>query len=347
MRISPLVTALSLALTACGGADEADVDISHAAEAEQGIWIGGKQVKINPSIAHWRKDLEAQFQAHPQPLLENPAVTSVSPNPVLGGQTLTITGTRFLRMTWLGRPYTVSFQAGAGRISVAPLSTTDTQIRVLVPANATTGLIRLLGSTGAQWAESALPLNVTIPAPTTGTVRFTNDSQFEVSILDINGQPMIPWGQVLPPGGSFDVTGPGGLVPYHAEVGFGLTSYYIFDGSVNIINGQTVPVALPRVRASLALTQGAASATFDGPYTGTNFDQHVATMVVRANGTYDLYSDNVLVGSAQYVDGAFLPNQSEIRFVAGGVAASIDQPYQSFLLRNGPPSWPSIQYSRR
>lgn len=341
MMRKALLAAALLSFAGCAGQDDASI----LAQDEQQIWMGGKQVKVNPALSHWR-DREAQLALH-QIFREQPAIASVAPNPANRGQTLTITGSDFNRMLWFGQTYLVSFQAGAARTLAAPASTSNTQITVVVPAGATTGLVRLVNAaSGSLWAESALPLTVNVPAPTTGTARFTNDSQFEVYILIVNGTPMIPWGQVLPPGNSFDVTGPGAMVPFHVELGFNLTTFFTFDGSVQIVNGQTVAVSIPRVTAAIALTNGNASGTFEGTYWDNNAAPHVARMVFFPNGTYQLFDDGLFVGLGSYSDGPFRPNSSVIQFTVDGRSTSIDQPYASFLLNNGPPSWPNIQYVR-
>ena len=109
--------------------------------------------------------------------------------------------------------------------------------------------------------------------------------------------------------------------------------------------------SIPRVTAVLALTQGNASATFVGTYTDSNFGQHTVSMVFTSAGAWQLLERVTVLGSGTVADGAFAPGASAIAFsvrnASGSLATSIDFPYSSFFLRNGPPSWPVIQYTRR
>ncbi len=348
----------ALTLNACVAEDPSLLEagdgeeIAEVAELEAAIWMDPKLkgAKINTQISAWRKDLEAQLMlAPPKFQFEDPSITSISPMTAMRGQQITITGRQFTRMTWFGHRFAVSFQAGAVRSLASATSMTSTQIVVTVPANATTGRIRLVNTTNgnAVWAESALPLTINIPQPTTGVARFTNDSQFEVQVLTVNGQNMIPIGQVLPPGGSFGVVQPGSNVPFHAELGLWGLTMVIFDGSVNIVNGQTSSVSIRRFRAADAFTMGAPSAIFDGWWTDNNFGQHLSTMVFYPNGTYELWSDNVFVGSSSYGDGAFNPGSPIVNVAINNTTIGIDFPYASFFLNNGPPTWPLIEYVRR
>jgi len=350
---------LAMSLVAVGAAcADLPVEVDREAQAatddggdggdkDSPLRMGGSKYKVNSALAHWRRDLEAQLLLRPPFEFAQPSITSISPSTVNRGATITITGSQFLRMTWFGG-YSVSFQAGNVRLLVAPVSTTATQIQVVVPALATTGIVRLVSnSTGSVWAESPLPLTVNVPVPTTGTARFVNDSQFEIHSLVVNGQQMIPVGQVLPPGSSFDVVGPGASVPFEAEMGFNLFTYFIWTGTATITNGQTRTVSIPAITAGMALLLGASSALFEGYYLDGNAATHVASIVFYANFSYELFDDGVSLGVFGYSNGTVTAYQSAIPFTVDGRATAIDIPYGSFLLQNGPPSWPIIEYVRQ
>jgi hypothetical protein len=309
----------------------------------------GKPVKEISTLFYYLRDAELAHKYRPKVAIEWPVINSFSPATVSRGQTLTINGSGFGMLRSGGSSYTVEFQADTARVSAAPLSTTSTQIRVVVPATATTGLVRLIGSTGYQWTTSVTALTVTLPAPSVGTIHFTNDSQFTVADLVVNNQPQLFSGNTIPPGASIDITGPGGLVPWYATFLEAVPSWVFLEGNVQFVNGQTRNQSIRRITASDVLTGGSATVRFEGAY-WVGIVPHAARLDFAPTGTWQLYADGIWQGSGSYADDAFLPGSTLIGFSLSSGSSSgstfIDTPYQSFFLDNGPPDWPVIEYSR-
>jgi hypothetical protein len=276
-------------------------------------------------------------------------ITSISPGTVNRGDTLNVLGTN-LRGVLLTTSVAVRLQAGAQRVDVVPFHVTATELRLVVPANATTGPVELIGRpSNAVLATAPAQLVVNVPVPTTGTLRVNNNSQYDVIQLIVGGQNVLPANQVIPPGGRFDVTRAGGAVAWTASLGF---SFAIFDwnGNSTVVNGQQVSGNIPRITAAMALTLGQASARFAGTY-WVGLSPHSAELVFFSNGSFQLWNDGSLLGQGTVVDGAFLSGSSIIQFSltsgAQSFSTSFDTPYASFLLQNGPPEWPTIEYVRQ
>jgi hypothetical protein len=275
-------------------------------------------------------------------------ITSISPATVNRGDTLNVLGTNLQGI--LQTSVAVRLQAGAQRVDVIPFHVTSTELRLIVPANATTGPVELIGrTTNAVLATAPAQLVVNVPAPTTGTLRVSNSSQYAVIQLMVGGQNVLPANQSIPPGGSFDVTRAGGAVAWTATLGFS-AAIFLWNGNSTVVNGQQVTGSIPRITAAMALTQGQASARFAGSY-WVGLAPHSAEFVFFANGSFQLWNDGSLLGQGNVFDGAFLSGSSIIQWgVTSGAqsfSTSFDVPYASFLLQNGPPEWPTIQYVRQ
>jgi len=296
------------------------------------------------------RNLELQVSPRSNYMISS-TITSLVPGTVNRGDTLTVRGT-YLTGVLLTTSVAVRLQAGAQRVDVLPFYVSATELRLIVPANATTGPVELIGRpSNAVLATAPAQLVVNVPAPTTGTLRVTNNSQYNVIQLVVGGQNQLGANQVILPGGHLDITRAGGAVAWTATLGFGNNAIFDWGNpSTVVVNGQQVNVVIPRITAAMALTQGQASARFAGSYwIGTT--PHSAEFRFSSNGTFQLWNDGSLLGSGNVLDGAFQSGSSLILFSlttgAQTFSTSFDFPYGSFFLNNGPPDWPTIQYVRQ
>jgi hypothetical protein len=277
-------------------------------------------------------------------------ISSLVPGTVNRGDTVSVRGTN-LQGVLLTTSVAVRLQAGAQRIDVVPFYVSATELRLIVPSNATTGAVELIGRpSNAVLATAPAQLVVNVPAPTTGTLRVTNNSQYNVIQLSVGGQNQLAANQVIAPGAHLDITRAGGAVAWSATLGFNSAAIFIWGSNSTVVNGQQANASVPRITAAMALTQGQPSARFAGSY-WVGLTPHSAEFVMFSNGTFQLWNDGSLLGSGNVVDGAFLPGSSIIQFSlttgAQTYSTSFDSPYASFMLSNGPPDWPTIQYVRQ
>jgi hypothetical protein len=155
------------------------------------------------------------------------------------------------RITLGGLGYTVSFAGVNGaRVAVpSPRLLSATQLEVFVPAGAATGRVRFSDALGS-FSESAVDFVVPVPPPPPAPtrVRITNNNQYDIVTLVVNGATLRSCANPLAPGASLDVNVMPGGFAVGAVLGFctGGTptsippSHLEFNG--NIANGQTFTV---------------------------------------------------------------------------------------------------------
>ena len=97
------------------------------------------------------------------------------------------------------------------------------------------------------------------------------------------------------------------------------------------------------------LTLGATFTDWQGEFFDNNGAFHLARLRFFSNGTWQLFRDNVLQSSGSTTLVSW-PNHSstvQFRISAAQPIITIGFPFGSFFFRNGPPSFPIIQYTRQ
>jgi len=288
-----------------------------------------------------------------------PTITGFTPASGPVGTVVTINGTNFNRdkngVVWSGTtpPYQAVFPMN-GDIAFVPVTfVSATQIRTTVPAGAVTAPISLRqGFTNIT--TSATNFTVTAPQPVNGTLRVTNNTQYDVVSLKINGQEKIPSGTSLAVG----LTGTISLTPgtYNLVAGIGFIGangtrdiWFTIPRTANITGAQTTTTTFVPMTIAQLLTLGATFTDWQGEFFDNNGGFHLARLRFFSNGTWQLFRDNVLQSSGPITLVSWPARSSTVQFriSADQPVITIGFPFGSFFFRNGPPNFPIIQYTRQ
>lgn len=319
-----------------------------------------------------------------------PAITSFSPASGGPGTEITITGTNFQRSSlgtrWNGSPpYRVQFFNGSQPLEAVPTFVSNTEIRVVVPAAASTGQSPLrIRQNGVVFNTSGSVFTVTrtviAPPPTTNppttnppitnpptnppttpppatnatTLRLVNNTQYNIVSLTLNGSEQFSPGSGVLSGSTVNLATTAGSKTLVAGLGFVLADgsrdiWFTFTRSINVTSGQTNTQTFARITVGQLLTMGAASTTWNGTYFDNNGAPRQARFVFSSNGTWQFFDNGVPNGSGTLTEVSW-PNSSPnvtFRLNSSLPAITISHPFGSFFLRNGPPSFPIIQYVKQ
>jgi len=241
-----------------------------------------------------------------------------------------------------------------GDIAFVPVTVISaTQIKATVPAGAVTAPISLRqGLTNIT--TSATNFTVTAPQPVNGTLRVTNNTQYDVVSLKINGQEKIPSGTSLGVG----LTGTISLTPgtYNLVAGIGFIGsngtrdvWFNIPRTATITSAQTTTTTFVPMTIAQLLTLGAASTDWQGDFFDNNGGFHLARLRFFSNGTWQLFKDNALLSTGSITLVSWPAHSSTVQFRTSATQPiiAISFPFGSFLFQNGPPSFPIIQYTRQ
>ncbi|MCW3055636.1 MAG: hypothetical protein JWN14_4806 [Chthonomonadales bacterium] len=288
-----------------------------------------------------------------------PTITGFTPASGPVGTVVTINGTNFNRdkngAVWSGTtpPYQAVFPM-SGDVAFSPVTfVSATQIRTTVPAGAVTAPISLRqGFTNIT--TSAVNFTVTAPQAVNGTLRVTNNTQYDVVSLKINGQEKIQSGASLAVG----LTGTIALTPgtYNLVAGIGFVNsngsrdiWFTIPRTANITGAQTTTTTFVPMTIAQLLTLGATFTDWLGEFFDNNGGFHLARLRFLSNGTWQLFKDNVLQssGSTTLVSWPAHSTTVQFRISATQPVITIGFPFAGFFFRNGPPNFPIIQYTRQ
>jgi uncharacterized protein (TIGR03437 family) len=299
-----------------------------------------------------------------------PAITSFSPASAAPGTEITITGTNFQRSSlgtrWSGSPpYRVQFFNGSQPLEAVPTFVSNTQIRVVVPNNASAGQSPLrLRQNGVVFNTSGTAFTVTrtstpnpttpttpTPPPATGTIlRLVNNTQYNIVSLTLNGSEQFTPGSGVLSGSTVNLATTAGSKSLVAGLGFvnadgSRDIWFTFTRSINVTSGQTNTQTFSRITVGQLLTMGAASTTWNGTFFDDNGAPHLARFVFSSNGSWQFFIDGVLSGSGTLTEVSWPNSSPTVTFRINSTlpAITISHPFGSFLFRNGPPSFPIIQ----
>ena len=309
-----------------------------------------------------------------------PAITSFSPASGGRGTEITITGTNFQRSSlgtrWNGSPpYRVQFSNGSQPLEAVPTFVSNTQIRVVVPATASAGQSPLrLRQNGVVFNTSGTNFTVTQttttnpptttppatppttppPATTATTLRLVNNTQYNIVSLTVNGAQQFTPGSGVLSGSTVNLATTAGSKTLVAGLGFVLPDgsrdiWFTFTRSFNVTAGQTNTQTFSRITVGQLLTTGSASTAWNGTYFDNNGAPHQARLVFNSNGSWQFFDDGVARGSGTLTEVSWPNSSSTVTFRINSTlpAITISHPFGSFLFRNGPPSFPIIQYVKQ
>ena len=193
------------------------------------------------------------------------------------------------------------------------------------------------------------------------TVRIQNNTKYDMFSIRLNNAEQLASGYILAVGASWDLTyTSGGTVSYTIRMGLmdaygATTEFFNYTGSVQAVVGQVATITCNNPTLGQLLSGFASSRNWVGDYYDANMGMHYAAYTISSSGSYVL-KDNANyngTGGTQIGSGTATlvswPNRATIIQFRLGTAETINlaYPFGSFQQRNGPASWPIIQYTGR
>lgn len=285
-----------------------------------------------------------------------PSITSFSPASGPVGTQITITGTNFHRDSvgniWTGSiPYRVEFYNLGVVIPVVPTFVSNTRLRVTVPAGVGNGQSPLrLQQNGVTFNASNATFTMTAPS----TLRLTNNTQYNVVSLTLNGQQKFAPGYGVASNRTENLQVSPGTYSMVAGLGFVNSNgardiWFTFTRTVTITSGQTNSQIFSRITVGQLLTMGTNTSTWIGTFFDNNGRMNQAKFVFSSNGGWQFFVNGVANGSGSLSEVSWANSSPNVTFRINNTLPNItiSYPFGSFFFRNGPPSWPLIQYVKQ
>ncbi|GAB4503637.1 MAG: hypothetical protein Fur0043_06290 [Anaerolineales bacterium] len=192
------------------------------------------------------------------------------------------------------------------------------------------------------------------PPAANGTVRFVNHTSHPIISLNIDNQGDLiqTEAQVIPQNGWLDVNGvTAGNHVYAAENGFvsGGAAQLLLPLPVGTFSGSAGSVTINDPAITQLLTAYGQYSAFTGEYWDANSTIHPAAFCFYDDGSYLFYNDNKLTDSGRYSLVSRQAGVYGVTFQAGGIHGVYyyaGPMIGTMVMRNGPPSWPQIEYHR-
>lgn len=300
------------------------------------VTMFGLSLPASPQTSPWSSALDAGAR------WQRPVwISSVVPNQGAPGTMVTIRGVELDRVGW------VRF-TGAVAPAFTPISRSE--LRVIVPAGAQTGPIRLEGvverrregfvpspGTGKferrTLATSRTPF--TVPQ---GMLHIVNNSQFDLVDLQVNGEQKLGSGAVVGShGGSLDLTLTAGPVTVH--MGAGLLRAYVpvvfaRELPVTVVPGQTQNLTFQdvAVRELLALAPSG--------WVGTDQANSPVRFVFQNDGSFTFFRNGVPESTGRAHHDRWDATTLDVQFEIDGHGwAIMEYPYESFRLDRTHHDW--------
>jgi hypothetical protein len=218
--------------------------------------------------------------------------------------------------------------------------------------------------TAPNWGNAAC---VTVTSPATAVLRILNTSSYDIIDTRLNGVQQLDYPYGILAGHSVDFMFPAsGTVSFVLGNGFYNSDHsrdvwFTLTGSVGITLGQTTVVTFSNPTIGGLLTNSATTANWDGQYFDAGANSYFARFkFTKSSNGWQLFNSTApcFGGSTcsftQQGSGTLRlvswPKYSSIvtfDFGPGTSQANIMYPFGSFQYRNGPASWPIIEYWRQ
>ncbi|MBK8099333.1 MAG: IPT/TIG domain-containing protein [Planctomycetes bacterium] len=285
-------------------------------------------------------------------VIQRPRINSFSPTSGPIGTTVTISGSNFNRdlngNVWSGAiPWRVRF---GGNLDVVPTFVSAFAVTAVVPQGTTSAQLRLVQNGTVMSTSSG---SFTVAPPT--TLRLVNNAQYDMVSLTLNGTQRFAQGAGVLVGSTVDLTGiTAGTYTLVAGIGFYSANgtrdiWFRFTRTVTIAaNAITTQTFAPLTIGQL-LTMGAATRDWTGVFFDNNGIPHSARFRITSTGGWTFFVDNATAGTGALTLLSWPARSPTVSFrINNSVpATTISFPFATFLLQNGPPSWPLIQYVRQ
>lgn len=283
-----------------------------------------------------------------------PTITGFSPSSGPAGLSVDISGTnfnqRFNGSSWSGTPsYKVQFTKFGSFIDASFSYISSTRLRVTVPFGATTGKICLLEGTTRRLS----PGNFTITAAS--KLRIVNNTQYQLIDVRVNNVQKVSSLGGAAPGTAFEFNqNPGSNLNVYLGVGTWNSNgtrneLFHFNAVATVTAGQTTTLTLNRITIPQLLTNFQASQDWVGNYFDGNGALHQARFRFFLNGSWKLFDDGVQIqtGTVSLAEWNNMSLTAKFRTRPTDQPISCFYPFGSFMYRNGPASWPIIEYVRQ
>ncbi len=201
------------------------------------------------------------------------------------------------------------------------------------------------------------PKCITVARPTTGVLRFVNNTRYDVIDLTVGGQQKLTYPYVILVGGSVDFTySANATVSYSIGVGFYNANgtrdpWFIYTGSQAVTVGQVATVTLANPTLGQILTNFSSTRTWSGDYYCYTCDTlyHTKRFVFSSSGAYTQYNDSVVetTGTATLVSWSNYASVIQFRTCPTCAVIDLAYPFGEFLYQNGPTGWSNINYVRQ
>lgn len=183
-------------------------------------------------------------------------------------------------------------------------------------------------------------------------LKVVNATHYPMIDIRMNGQQLVGQGNALLQGMeyTFEFTG-SGSVNFQLGVGYWDGSYrdvwFTLTGNTSVTVGTTTTVTFNNPTIAQLLTGFSTFRDWSGEYWDANLNMHFATFRFFSDGTWALYDDNVQISSGTVSLVSWEDNAVFVYFnlCNGCEAIQLSYPFGQFYYRNGPPSWPTIQYT--
>ncbi len=198
---------------------------------------------------------------------------------------------------------------------------------------------------------------VTVARPSTAVLRIVNNMQYDMIDVRLNGQQMVSYPYGIASGASADFTfAAGGAVSVQAGVGFYTPGgqrdvWFTCGGGTTVTAGQTTTFTCNAITIAQLLTNFSASGAWVGSYycytCPTIFHQKRFTFT--SGGSWTLANDGAFESSGSVALVSWPKYATVVTFRLCPTCANIQlaYPFGTFLYRNGPPDWPTIEYVRQ
>jgi len=231
------------------------------------------------------------------------------------------------------------------RYALEIVDATDHSLSVLIPNDAVSGPLALVGGEGTI-SQTVERFDV-IAHP---VIRLINDAQYDVFDLRLNGEQVLTDGRVLESGANLDVQVT--AARYKVEYSVGELRVPWVRGAIHGLDVSTPGVValarIPELDTLAMLSPGGLPTDWVAELRDTLNQKLVYSIRIYSDGDCAFYAGSAPAQTGKIIASKTAPyaTQTPFRLMEGGQVAKFGPPFTSFDLANGPPHWPLLQYVR-
>lgn len=181
-----------------------------------------------------------------------------------------------------------------------------------------------------------------------GITRLNNYSSYSIISMNVDGTQYIPSMSSLLPGHSMDITMSQGTHSFYIANGFwdagNRFEMYTLTGTYTQPGNATTSIDFYDPTINQLLTNFNTTGYWAGTYWDSNAILHIAAFRFYSNGTWKLYVDGGEISNGSYSLVNRNPSLFSVTFSVGNFEGTFYELYGYFVMRNGPDSWPLIEY---